>query len=162
DASSDDATANDPEELRRASAFASAEHKLLAVFDDRAQRGGDVYSVPSTSPIENALHGYVEKAYADDKDMQKGYVYKTHSGTFQSDTREVGTVSGTRAWSVISGDMANDSMSKTAQAKAKAAFDDLVGAGAVFGYDGGQESGCAAPTDFLLVIDPKGKKVYTI
>ena len=53
-------------------------------------------------------------------------------------------------------------MSKALQSTAKAAFEDLVRAGAVFGYDAGQESGCAAPTDFLLVIDPKGKKVYTI
>jgi hypothetical protein len=141
-------------------AFAAANKKLLDVFGAEApQRGGDVFSVPSVKPIENALKGYVAKAYSDDPDLAKGYKYKVNSGSFNTDTQEAGTISNSLAWRVISGDITDDAK---ATAKAKAAFDDLVGMGAVFGYDAGQESGCAAPTDFLLVIDPNGKKVFTI
>ena len=71
----------------------------------------------------------------------------------------LGTISNALAWRVISGDIVEN---PTDLAKAKKAFDELVALGAVFGYDAGQQSGCAAPTDFLLVIDPRGKKVYTI
>ena len=156
----EESTDSSQDELKRASAFGSAEKRLLSVFDDRAQRGGDTFSVPSTSPIRSALQGYVAKAYADDADSVNGYAYKVGSGSFNSDTSEAGTVSNALAWSVISGDLSD--ATKARQAKAKAAFDDLAGMGAVFGYDAGQQSGCAAPTDFLLVIDAKGKKVYTI
>jgi len=30
----------------------------------------------------------------------------------------------------------------------------------MFGFDASQQSGCAAPTDFMLIIDPHAKKVY--
>jgi hypothetical protein len=141
------------------SPFASAEQKLFAVFDGNAQRGGDVYDVDSTHPIEDALKGYVKAKYSkDDPDALTNYTYKTNSNTFQTDTQECGTIDNSLAWKVISGDIDNAGDKD----KAKASFDDLVQQGAVFGYDGFEESGCAAPTDFLLVIDPKGKKVYTI
>jgi hypothetical protein len=147
------------DELRRASSFASSEKELFSLFAGGPQRGGDVYSVTSTTPIVDALHGYVNKKYSDDKDIRDGYTFKSNAG-WNTDTSEVGTVSDKDAWSVIANDVSE--RSKAEQAKAKSAFDALVKAGAVFGYDAGEESGCAAPTDFLLVIDPKGKKVYTI
>jgi hypothetical protein len=146
------------------SPFASAEKKLFGIFAGGPQRGGDVYSVESTHPIEDALKGYVKAKYSkDDPDALKNYKYKTNSNTFETDTQEAGTVSNSTAWSVIENDIDQwEDGVNPAKAKAKAAFDDLVQQGAVFGYDGFEESGCAAPTDFLLVIDPKGKKVYTI
>jgi hypothetical protein len=139
--------------------FDAVEQKLFSIFAGGPQRGGDVYSVDSADPIENALKGYVAKKYSkDDPDALTQYTYKVGSTSWVTDTEEAGTVSNSLAWKVISGDIdgAGD------KAKAKAAFDDLVEQGAVFGYDGFEESGCAAPTDFLLVIDPKGKKVHTI
>lgn len=156
----DQPSQSDDEELQRSSSFAASEKELFSLFSGGPQRGGDSYSVTSTTPIVNALKGYVQKKYSDDKDIRDGYTFKTNA-SWNTDTSEAGTVSNADAWSVIEGDM-KDGYSAKDRAKAKSAFDALVRAGAVFGYDAGEESGCAAPTDFLLVIDPKGKKVYTI
>jgi hypothetical protein len=47
-------------------------------------------------------------------------------------------------------------------AKAQSAFERLVLNGAIFGYDGSQQNGCAAPTDFLLIINPHESTVFTL
>ncbi len=151
------------DELQKNAFASSVRHLLLTVGED-FQHGGDVFSVASATPIENALRGYVATIYKDDPDTIKAFTYKIGSHVFESDGPIAGTVSNNFAWNVIENDlnMSDATDSKANVAKAKKAFDTLTRAGAVFGFDGSQQSGCAAPTDFLLVIDPKGKKVYTI
>ena len=47
-------------------------------------------------------------------------------------------------------------------AELRATFDALVLRGAVFGFDGWEQNGCAAPTYLLLVLDTATPFVYAI
>src|SRR5262249_53302007 len=111
-------------------------------------------------PIVDALKDYVKESNTSDPSIARDYTYRLNSSGFEQDTKAAGTVSNEVAWRTIAAD--SKALSAADKAKAKRAFDALSEMGAVFGYDGFQESGCAAPTDYMLVIDVSGKKVYTI
>jgi hypothetical protein len=151
------------EALSSSSTVTKAEKDLLAVFNVGPQNGGTTYHVASTDPIEAALKDYVKQANKDDPDSVSGFSYHLNASGIETDTQAVGTISNADAWSTIRHDLSDYLQGSAAgKAKAKKAFDALTSQGVVFGYDGWQESGCAAPTDFLLLIDPHGKTVFTL
>jgi hypothetical protein len=110
-----------------------------------------------------ALREYVVKSNSDSPELLPLFTYRLNASAIETDRKAVGTVRADAAWDVMKRDLTDSLVADAARIeKAKGAFDRLVANGAVFGYDASQQSGCAAPTDFLLIIHPQAKTVFTI
>ena len=69
-------------------------------------------------------------------------------GELTQDERIAGTVSAATARAAVVDALTDDDGDV---GRGRAVIDALIAAGAVFGFDGFEENGCAAPTSFLLV-----------
>lgn len=143
--------------------FIVAQRDLFEVFDVSSQSGGMTYHVSTTDPIETALREYVAQSNAKAPDFVPLFEYHLNASDVETGTDAVGTVAPNVAWRVMKRDLAGYLFADDDRiAKARSAFERLVANGAVFGYDASRQSGCAAPTGFLLIIDPQESTVFTL
>ncbi|HZO14263.1 MAG TPA: hypothetical protein VFB62_13420 [Polyangiaceae bacterium] len=121
---------------------------------------GDSQNVTATVPLE-MIKEYLIKHH-EDEEVVAGYTLVEDSEAMLVDEHVAGTlkpeaararVSGMIEWvyeHVLEGDA--EAMAQK-RAEAEAVVDDLIEAGAIFGFDGYDQNGCAAPTPMLLVLD---------
>ena len=144
--------------------IASGVDALEEIFSPGARN--DSFGVSSSTPI-TMVHQYIEKKYEADA---AGYKFVSDADSLTSDEQVAGTLKSAAAHDAVldafDGWMA-DSLENPEEApalrqKAEKLIDGLIDAGAAFGFDGFEQNGCAAPTAFLLVLDPKEKTVYGV
>ncbi len=123
----------------------------------------DFERAPRTSAADamGLLRTYLAKKYEGDEDVLAAYTYEPKLAKLPVDQR----VAGVFASPDVAIDLAVKALASwnegdTKQTEAvRAHLVKLASLGVAFGTDGFEQNGCAAPTPFLLVIDPIGKTV---
>jgi hypothetical protein len=115
----------------------------------------------SADPID-LVKMFIKHNNSDDPDALKGYKFDTALKDFPSDQQIAGTFGAASVPGMIN--EAGRQVESTFQdadagKKVKQHLQTLQGLGVLFGSDGFQQNGCAAPTIYLLVIDTAGKTV---
>ena len=116
------------------------------------------------------VKSYIKAKYADDPEMAEGYELRSEAPAMLADEQVAGTLTKAVALrdSLETVGLWYQDWEETAAAKkarldrVKAAIEKAAAAGAVFGFDGYEQNGCAAPTSYLLVLDPKNQRGYGI
>ena len=136
-----------------------------------AFEGYSTYKVTSDKP-EQMLKEYLQVKYGADA---ADYKIDLKATGINQDTSEVGLISKATAYNEVTGQLLDDDTVDYAKENGKQAVDFLTMLqevryglrfanqyGAVYGYDASEQNGCAAPTPYLLILDPKSKIVYGI
>jgi hypothetical protein len=115
----------------------------------------------SAEPME-LVKMFIKHSESDDPEALKGYKFETALKGFPSDEQKAGTFAPASVNGMISD--AAKTVEDTFQdgdtsKKVKQHLQTLQGLGVIFGSDGFQQNGCAAPTTYLLVIDTADKTV---
>lgn len=145
------------------SARAAAPKTLVAAKAEKLQElvgevaRNDQYKVKPGSAL-TMVKGYIAAKYKDDTDLSEAYDYVENSKTLAIDTQIAGTVSLQTAIANFGGEGWTAKQTKYAESLLR----EIAAAGGSFGFDGFEQNACAAPTPFLLVIDPKGGQVFGI
>jgi len=115
----------------------------------------DSYKVKTGAPLQ-MIKNYIfakNKKFGD-TESAKEYRFVRSGKTFIMDEKIAGTLSS----EVVLATVLNlEGLSKRQQQFAVTLVKEIKSAGGAFGFDGYEQNGCATPTPFLLIIDPKGK-----
>jgi len=130
----------------------------------------DTYPIRGASPID-LVKAYITAKYADDPDMAAGYTWTPDAAHIVTDEHAAGTLStqaalagaldAVSAWYAEAGERGAEA-EKARLETIKGAIESASAGGAVFGFDGMEQNGCAIPTTFLLVLDPASGRGYGI
>lgn len=154
-----------------ASQYQGPQNEVTQIVDAIAANfeATDVYTVRS-SRVRQMLVDYVYALYPDDLETIQSMHYVFNASELNTDTNEVGLFKNPKiAYNEILRQYKGYADDSTGEEKAKfiAAMkvlpdqiQRLVQLGVTFGYDAWQQNGCAAPTPYLLILDPKTKTVY--
>jgi hypothetical protein len=115
----------------------------------------------SADPID-LVKMFIKHNNSDDPDALKGYKFDSALKDFPSDQQIAGTFASSAVNGMISEaakEVEDTFQDGDTSKKVKQHLQNLQGLGVLFGSDGFQQSGCAAPTIYLLVIDTAGKTV---
>lgn len=107
----------------------------------------------SSDPLE-MVKEYIAKKYEYDTEIFKGYRFVKDATSLTVDE----PVAGLLKTSAVLHEVRSGEGTEAVEADFKA----LLKTQAVFGFDGFEQNACAAPTPFLLVLDPANKTVYGI
>jgi hypothetical protein len=129
----------------------------------------DDYKVTSVVPLD-MVKQYIAAKYGEDPELGSEYKFVSNAKSFEMDTQIAGTVSASVAKAEVLGAidgwmsdwLEDDAKAAALRAKAVKLMDTLIASGAAFGFDGFEQNGCAAPTTFMLVLDPKTHHVYGV
>lgn len=126
----------------------------------------DDFQVVGTSSLD-LVKSYIKAKWDDDPDMVSSYTYQANAPSLVEDEPVAGTmtkdvaveeaVAAVTHWYDVRDPAADGRI-----AKVRSLLEAMDHGGASFGFDGFAQNGCAAPTAFLLVIDPKAKVVYGV
>lgn len=124
----------------------------------------DYYLVSGGTPMD-LVKAYIKKKYQEMSAPELGdsYKYIQDSRTLPVDQDVAGVLKADEAKKIVL-----DSISyiraddPTGYDKISGLMDELIKAGAAFGFDGFEQNACAAPSPFLLIIDQKGQQVIGI
>lgn len=133
---------------------------------------GDEYQVDGATPLD-AVKAYIKAKYADDEEIGNEYKYVDNGDALVEDEAVAGTLAADTALKLADEVIGNyydgydetndpDATAKARHAKVKELLETVVKQGGTFGFDGFEQSGCAAPTPWLLIIDKKHKTVYGV
>jgi len=123
------------------------------------------YSTGSDDPME-MLKDYVAEAHSDDD--PDDFKYLEEGGGFTSDEMTLGLVSYDVALAQVQGsiefyfDNWEDVDAEQREKDATELMEKLRDEDVVFGFDGWEQSGCAAPVNVMLVLSPSEKKVWAV
>jgi len=136
-----------------------------------AFEGYSTYKVFSDKP-EDMLKEYTQVKYAD---QSEDYSFNFKATGMNEDANEAGLFSQGVAYGEVMTQLLDEDKLNEAQQNGKEALDyvkrvqDVRNAletanryGAIYGYDAGEQNGCASPTPYLLILNPKTKTVYGI
>jgi hypothetical protein len=137
----------------------------IAVLEGMFPSGHGAGRVDVTSAVPLTMLGeYMDITYE-----PEDYEIVENATEFETDVMKAGTVTLEAAHAAVSDGIEYvDSVAEEEestprhQAEAAAALDAIVEAGAILGFDGWGQSGCAAPTPVLVIIDTEAKFVYGI
>jgi hypothetical protein len=142
-----------------------AVQELMGIYD--YGRHGDE-PVSSSEPLE-MIREYLEVGHGEDDVAEFELI--ADADAFQVDEMVAGTLPydlalaeavGNVEWLYYYDEDAGEEVVAATEARVTELFEQLRDAGALFGFDGFEQNACAAPTSFLLVLDPDGGKVYGI
>lgn len=117
----------------------------------------DKQHVKSGAPLD-MVKGYIKAKYKDDEYVGNQYKYVRNAKNFTVEETVAGTISLKTAKTGLS----SENWSKRQIDYYQSLLEEISEAGGSFGFDGYEQHGCAAPTTFLLIIDPDGQTVYGV
>lgn len=111
---------------------------------------------------------YFKYSYMSDSSVYEKYQFVDDAEDFVVDDQVAGTIKSKAVYETVEHYLkeiygsSSESVRNRRILVAKNILDEIVKDGAVFGFDGFEQNGCAAPTPYLLIIDKAGKTVYGI
>lgn len=116
------------------------------------------------------VKSFIKEKYAGDPEMAEGYEFRSEASGILADEQVAGTLTKAVALrdALDTVGLWYQDWEETPAAKqkrldrVKASIEKAAAAGAVFGFDGYEQNACAAPTSYLLVIDPRNQRGYGI
>lgn len=125
---------------------------------------GDAYPASGATSLD-AVKAYIKAKYEDDRDIGGDYKFVENGDELVEDEEIAGTFKTETAFQLVDeaiADYYDDKSSEDRRAKVRELLETIAKQGGTFGFDGFEQSGCAAPTPWLLVIDKNHKTVYGI
>ena len=133
---------------------------------------GDAYRAGGATTLD-AVKAYIRAKYRDDTEIGDAYTFVDKGDTLVEDQTIAGTLETETALKLVDAAIASyydgydktadpDATAKARRAKVRELLEIIAKQGGTFGFDGFEQSGCAAPTPWLLVIDRSHETVYGI
>ena len=138
------------------SSSGSKKRDLVQSIEAVLERGRHDMQIVQAGSGDSMVRAYIEHKYQDDRNVFKNYRFVSNANDTVVDQEVAGTLDRARVLPIV-----EDSLSRWSQAtgsdlssKSLPMFSSLLKMKNLeFGFDGFEQNGCAAPTEFLLILD---------